>query len=626
MDNQACIGKLRDCELLTCRQRPRLLFDPADIETIRRRAREREGFLARVRQNCEALAKTSPEALDDTLPRGEAAAAVTMAEGYLLLDEPGYAQWCRRRLLALPEIDTWIAPVHRSMCPHCDHVVTNVAALSAYAHDLLADACPASETEEIAAGLRRHLLLPFLAGARERVEWWAKEEYQSNWKIMSCGEAGTAICAFAECWPEAREALALAARGVLEILDDVPPEGDWPEGIGYWFGTLFMGLRFATALRRLTAGQVDLFEHPALQTTGDYAAMLTTPGGKVFNFNDNPDRMNQGAAEGLLVLATQAGRPDWLGTARRFPVDSVLWLALDDPDLPAAAPDRMVGHFPRTGVATVRSGWGTKDTFVGFKCGASDVGHSHLDANSFVVEAGGQTLLGDEGTWPYAHFLGFFDTGKRRWNWDANGTVGHSTLLVDGKGQTWGAEYPGRVLSVEDHGDWQLLVGDASQCYPGLLTKFIRSVIFLAPDVIVVRDVVCCEGERQAEWLLHSPGQVRSEGVATVVEHDGAALTVTPYLPDRAPGWRVSDVTRTSIYEDSNTRQEKTMTVRYRSFAPFRAAPAFELLFGLQIGDASDDWEFEGREGDWRLALPGRGLTVTPAGDFMTVESGAAMA
>lgn len=623
-DADAIKAAIETCELCLPAERPRLLFGSEHVEEIRLRAAKRDGMLERVEQRCRALLDTDADTVPHArLSLASAMEAQTMAEGYLLLlHEEEFAEWAKRRVAALLALDTWIAPVH--VPSRCDHVVTNVAASIALTHDFLGDAYSQSETGELAQQLRQMHFLLFLDAIRDRKEWWAKEDCESNWKIMCCGESGFAICGFAEHWPEAREALGLAAEGVIEVLDMVPPEGDWPEGVNYWFTTLRMGLRFATALRRATRGKVDLYRHPALAVTGDFAMMLTTPAEHVFNFNDNHDQLNTMAAEGLMMLATEVGRRDWVGIARESPAETVAFLAFDDPEMPSRQPEDTTGIFPRTGVVTMRSGWDPGDTFVGFKCGPSDVGHSHLDAASFVVESGGEKLIIDSGYWPYAHFLGFFDDAKLRWNWDNLTTVGHNCILVDGQGQTWGAEHAGRLVSGSIADDWGLAAGDAAAAYPGLLRKSVRSILFLHPNVIVVRDVIECEGERHIEWLLHYAGSIRSEGVVSVVENKGVRLTVTPFLPDRSFGWRVGDVVRTSAYENSNTHEEETRSVRYRSFAPFRAAKSFEFLFGLRIGDgpSDGDWEFVPADDGWTLRAAGFDRPILPEDDTMCLGSG----
>ncbi|NQT18180.1 MAG: hypothetical protein HQ592_00645 [Planctomycetes bacterium] len=53
-----------------------------------------------------------------------------------------------------------------------------------------------------------------------------------------------------------------------------------------------------------------------------------------------------------------------------------------------------------------------------------------------------------------------------------------------------------------------------SRCYPGLLTKFIRTVALLGSDFVVIRDVVECDGEAGA-WTLKVPAmgmRIKPEG------------------------------------------------------------------------------------------------------------------
>jgi hypothetical protein len=47
-----------------------------------------------------------------------------------------------------------------------------------------------------------------------------------------------------------------------------------------------------------------------------------------------------------------------------------------------------------------------------------------------------------------------------------------------------------RLLGVEDHGNHLIASGDASACYPGLLRRFIRTLVLFETDVLIVRDVI----------------------------------------------------------------------------------------------------------------------------------------
>lgn len=622
-DSKKTLEAIRNLKFVSLPPRPRVLFDAAELLLIRERAAARPGLVENLRTRADALLKTNAETVNTLQSYISGAEALGMSDAYLVTQNEAYARWIKTRLASMMKLDTWRAPVHGTMV--CDHCMGNIAAHSALAYDAISNFYTPAESDKLVDALRRHILIPFLAATGNDPIWWFKKETESNWKIMTCGEAGVAFCAFADRWPEAPEAIARAATGVLQTFDAVPAEGDWPEGFGYWFATLQMGLRFARVLRKLTRGEIDLFQHPSLKVTGNYAVHLCAtgglgPGGRVYNFNDNVPQPDERSIEAIAMLAYQHRRGDWMTVARKFPAQTPIFLACDDPAVQSTHPPETLGYFPRTGIATMRTGWNEGDTFVGFKSGPSAVGHSHLDANTFLIESKGQRLINDYPYWTQAHFIGFFDSSKLRWNFDGNATVGHNTLLVDGKGQTHGVQHAAfmrrpRTLSCGA----QLAVGDASLAYPGLLRKFVRSILLLATSSIIIRDVVVCEGERHLEWLLHYAGTIRTVGRASVIETGGAAMSVTPFLPDRSNGWRTSDVTRTSEYVGSDALRDETLTIRYRSFAPFQQTTSAEFLFALEVGDTGGKtaWQFEGAAGKW--TLQSASAIVRPEGDELIV-------
>ena len=624
-DGEALREVFEACPLVVPPGRPWLLFDASDCAAIRDRADDEA--LQVLADRCDALVRTCPDAVNPRVAMlYQTKPAVQVAGGWLVLGKEEYAEWVRRRLRAVLGVPNWMNLPAHAFSKRCDHVMCNVAADIAYALDLLGEAADAALVDDAAGAVRERQFLPYLECARRRDEFWAQDRYLANQKIMSHGEAGLAICAFADRWPEAREGLRLAAEGVVEILDALPPDGDWPEGPGYWYGTLFMGLRLAWALRRLSGGAVDLFTHPRLDVTGDFGAWLVSPAGHVYNYGDNPDTLNTlglsefknanaNGAEALLMLAAEKQRPAWLTAARHFSSYSPFWLHLDDPGQPTAAQPSGARTFAVSGVGIMRQG----DTYVGLHSGDNTVGHAHLDANSFVVEANGELLFRDSGTWPYAHLLGFFDKAEKRWHFDNMATVGHNAILVDGQGQTYGKVHHGTVSAPQTGEGWLRLDGDASRCYPGLLDGWTRSLVLVGEEMLVVRDWVTCQGERHVEWLLHAGGVCRDDGDETVVEGNATSARVTPLLPDRTAGWRVSDVARRSVYENSNTAETERPSIQYRSYSPFCAAPSFEFLFLLRLGSSEPTgYRFEGEAGAWLLDLPSAGVTLTGVGENLS--------
>ena len=155
--------------------------------------------------------------------------------------------------------------------------------------------------------------------------------------------------------------------------------------------------------------------------------------------------------------------------------------------------------------------------------------------------------------------------------------------------------------------------------------------MFLYPDILVVRDLVTCVGERHVAWLLHPEGEFAEIGEHTIIHNRDCFLWVTPLLPDDSFGFRVSDVTRKSIYENSNAREMVSPSIHYRSFEPLRASEEFEFLMLMRAtkneGEPSRTFRWEtdvGRstapsEGNigWRLIFDD--FAIEPDGESMKI-------
>ena len=616
MTSHDLLSALDGADLALGAPRPRLLLGPGDVAGARERARSLPGYADRLAAAGAAAAQDERVFGPDPEPPYYVQQAYRdlAAAAFLLEDESMAARLLEAIELAfafpcLPHLEhQWCCRPHIRM--RCDHGMVNVSAAIGIAVDL----CASFWSDDVVAGISERLqqvvLPPYMETWEKQDLHWALPNFHGNWKIMCCGEGGLTIMACREAIPDLRAAARASLEGVLDILDCVPPEGDWPEGVGYWCGTLGLGLRFGLALHRATGGAVDLFAHPALQDTGDFAVHLTEPDGRYYDLGDN---LSEPGAESdyILLLANRLGRGDWARAARavdRPSTDRVLW---DDEALPGSMPDENAKSFPHTGVATMRSAWHPEATFVGLKSGPSAVGHAQLDANSFVLSARGRRLLIDEGKWPYAHHLGFFDEteGGQRWNFDANGTQGHNTLLVDGEGQEFGPEYSGRIVDFCGDGEVPTVAGEAAETYPGRLKTFRRELAFMPPDVLLIHDRVVAEVPRQLEWLFHHRAEVSGDGQTSRFEDDGVVFWLQRLLPAQVDTWRVSDIVRTSWYEDTNTTAMVSPQIRHRSFGPLHPVEEMEVVWLVAVADALPQAELVEEAAQLRVmvALPDGG-------------------
>jgi hypothetical protein len=276
----------------------------------------------------------------------------------------------------------------------------------------------------------------------------------------------------------------------------------------------------------------------------------------------------------LGLLGRKAGRPEWVRLAlQHSPTDLFDLVCTAELSAPDAVPDPpKAKRFGTYEVVTLRSGWGPKDTFVALKGGPTVVGHSHLDVNGFMVTALGETLIPDLGTWPYAHFIGFFDRAEgRRWNFDANATAGHNTLLVDGQGQRYAEDASGKVVRFEPGDAFDLVICDGTTAYSHLLTRFHRWFLFFKPDLLAVFDDMRADQLRKVEWLLHYEGDVEEANVDLRVVKGSAVLDVNFLLPDRKEGWVASHVNRRFTYKDSNRQVLVHPQNRYVAFSTMHA-------------------------------------------------------
>lgn len=516
-----------------------------------------------------------------------------LVEAQMLQPQARYERGILDLLRAFAQHPQWVSHVHKSrvdpkLLMKCDHCAANTAAAIALAVEALGPSLPADEEESITRGVYERALRPFLECCEERSEFWARRDYRFNWRIMTCGDAGLAALNLSRL-PDRDRMVAFALEGVADVLDHVPSEGDWEEGVGYWSATLYFGLRFARALRRATAGRVDLFQHPGLVATSQYFTHVTLPDGSIFNYADNSPTIRPTPLY-LLARETRVGHLAW--TARRMGHQGFWDLLFDDPSLPSEQPSDQprARVFSTTGIAMARSDWSDQAFYVGFKSGPTKVGHSQLDVQSFIVSKGNAPLVTDPGYWTQAHFLGSF--GARRWDFDGNSTIGHNAVLVDGRGQTYGAA--GQFIAAHTSERLAYFVSDAVALYPDLLERCDRWLAFAPPDVLLIYDDLASGTPRYWEWLLHPAGVFSSGRASHLIENRGVQLSLTRLLPAEDTPWRNTEETRTSYYHGSDALMDVEHTIRLCRFGPMFPSQEIEFLWAMHLG-ASEDirWRLE---------------------------------
>ncbi|HJW01669.1 MAG TPA: heparinase II/III family protein [Azospira sp.] len=150
--------------------------------------------------------------------------------------------------------------------------------------------------------------------------------------------------------------------------------------------------------------------------------------------------------------------------------------------------------------------------------------HSHADQNSFVINAGGQRLAIDSG---------YYDAYKTShwYNWYKQ-TRAHNAITFDGgQGQTVfelsGKLGPGQITGYVHGSNYELLYGDATAAYAGLLQTAKRALVYFPPNLLLVYDNLASATARQWEWNIHAVNQMSStSGTQATIQNGGQTLCV----------------------------------------------------------------------------------------------------
>jgi hypothetical protein len=277
---------------------------------------------------------------------------------------------------------------------------------------------------------------------------------------------------------------------------------------------------------------VDLTKTPWAQGYGKFITYFLPPETPTGQFGDGAEK------NWREVWATQAkayaaqvpsALTDWYAR-QQFGEDGVsLQLLLapyrdwskTPPQIPAGTPDAI--HMPSIGWVAMHSSLADRGrSSVYFKSSPyGSFNHSHADQNSFVINAKGQPLAIDSGYYDYynsPHWKGWYKQ-----------TRAHNAMTFDGgRGQmhdTMAAK--GEITQFETTPAYDVVTGDATQAYGGVLTRAARSMVYVRPGVLLVFDSLASDTPRAWEWNIHALKTMAVTGKRSIeIEKDGERLCV----------------------------------------------------------------------------------------------------
>ena len=275
-----------------------------------------------------------------------------------------------------------------------------------------------------------------------------------NWNSVC--NAGLVFGALAIMEDEKTECVPIIERAMksnLLPLAAYAPDGNYPEGPGYWnYGTSFQVMLIA-GLESALGSDNGLSKSPGFMKTANYMQFSAGNSGSLFNYSDCGERQVASATlfwfaektkntsliskemelinEGFYTVAENSDAERILPNALIFGKN----LNLSKLDLPTQK--IYVGH-GTTPVALVRTDWkGNNGLFLGVKGGSADSGHSHLDQGTFVYDVDGLRWAMDFGLQSYITLeskgvdIWKSEQGAERWDVFKYNNFNHNTISIN---------------------------------------------------------------------------------------------------------------------------------------------------------------------------------------------------
>lgn len=482
-----------------------------------------------------------------------------LGESRLALHQVMHTAWAWRmtgeekyRLRVIAELDA--AAAMKDWNPSHFLDTAEMATAVATGYDWLYGSLTAEQRERYEEALVEKALKP----ARKVYDgggWWAKPG--NNWSQV-CG-AGIALAVVATAGHVEGDWREMFDRGLKLVADCgrfYEPDGNYPEGPGYWqYGTNYHVLMFGACEPLGLA----VPESPVLRKAGESIMHLASPNGAMYNFADGgPGRALASPAQCWLARhfkdAVQARRVrdllerEYLGEGGRgkgdryFPL-AILWLPAEPErvELPLAAV-----YGGQQAMAMFRSGWGRGDAYLAVKGGTAAASHGHMDVGSFVYDAHGRRWLHDLGAENY-NLPGYF--GGKRWTYYRLQNRSHNTLEIGGKLQDARSKPCPVVASEVRKGPFSATL-DLSAAYAGSAGSVVRTAGFdPRTGVAEVSDrIVAPVGE--VVWRAFTDAEVGIEGAVVTLRKGGEAVRLERLSAEGV--WSVDDAAPPTKEENPN--------------------------------------------------------------------------
>lgn len=380
---------------------------------------------------------------------------------------------------------------------------------------------------------------------------WTKVEH--NWNpVCNAGMTFGALATFEDHPELSRQVINRAITTVVNAMKDMGPDGNYPEGYGYWgYGTSFNVL-LISALDKAFGKDYGLSDMPGFLKTAGFLENMTGPTGSPFNYSDSHD--GGGVEPAMFWFAQKNHDPSvlWVERTRLLGEDPkrhvgnrllpamMLWgkgISMDN----IHAPNNLMwtgrGKNP---VALMRTSWTDSSAiYVAAKGGSGNINHAHMDVGSFVMDQGGVRWAMDFGAQDYESLeskgMQIFGRSQdaQRWTIFRYVNQAHNTLTVNDQHQRVEGFAP--ITGHSAKPNFMNAVIDLTAPYKGYLTEAHRGIAIVDTSWVLIRDEIeAADSAVTIRWTLVTPAQVSitSNRVAELTQK-GKKLMMVVESPDK---------------------------------------------------------------------------------------------
>ncbi|HWQ93787.1 MAG TPA: heparinase II/III family protein [Clostridia bacterium] len=422
----------------------------------------------------------------------------------------------------------------------------------AVGYDWFYDQLSPEQRARVRLAIEKNGLGPYLKPG-SRHGW---ERGGNNWnQVCHAGMVAGALALLEDDPKRAAEVIRRAVAGLPSSMNVYDPDGNYPEGPGYWnYGTTFNVLVIAM-LESAAGTDFGISQNPGFLKTGEFPLQIMGPTLRTYPFSDCGT--GSSFAPAMPWFAARNQRPDlmWFewkllerdvarvketkGRAamdRIFPM-AILWA---QPGQEPQAPKQLAwlarGQNP---LAVFRSSWTDPNAvFLAIKAGTPSASHAHMDIGSFVLDAAGVRWSLDLGAQDYNALeqrgIGLWNNRQdsERWKIFRYHNRAHSTLLVDDAGQLVTSKAPIKDFS-PDPENFSATV-DLTETYSGQLARAVRRFALRPEREVVIEDSLTAKGvPAKVRWGMVTPATLKPGGQNSAwLEANGKRLRLRVISPE----------------------------------------------------------------------------------------------